>query len=95
MNLFLFDFPLAYGRVFLVRKLTRHDAGKLYAMKVLNKITVVQKRKTAEHTKTERVVSKKKMQKREIKRQVHIKEKTRKALTEVAKRDQIKVFSSA
>jgi len=26
-------------------------------MKVLNKITVVQKRKTAEHTKTERVVS--------------------------------------
>ncbi|XP_017101390.2 chromosomal serine/threonine-protein kinase JIL-1 [Drosophila bipectinata] len=46
----------AYGRVFLVRKLTRHDAGKLYAMKVLNKITVVQKRKTAEHTKTERVV---------------------------------------
>ncbi|XP_041450647.1 chromosomal serine/threonine-protein kinase JIL-1 [Drosophila obscura] len=46
----------AYGRVFLVRKLTRHDAGQLYAMKVLNKITVVQKRKTAEHTKTERVV---------------------------------------
>ncbi|XP_030386320.1 chromosomal serine/threonine-protein kinase JIL-1 [Scaptodrosophila lebanonensis] len=46
----------AYGRVFLVRKLTRHDAGRLYAMKVLNKITVVQKRKTAEHTKTERVV---------------------------------------
>lgn len=43
--------------MFLVRKLTRHDAGKLYAMKVLNKITVVQKRKTAEHTKTERVVS--------------------------------------
>jgi len=40
-----------------VRKLTRHDAGRLYAMKVLNKITVVQKRKTAEHTKTERVVS--------------------------------------
>ncbi|ALC43124.1 JIL-1 [Drosophila busckii] len=46
----------AYGRVFLVRKLTKHDSGKLYAMKVLNKITVVQKRKTAEHTKTERVV---------------------------------------
>lgn len=41
-----------------MRKLTRHDAGRLYAMKVLNKITVVQKRKTAEHTKTERVVSK-------------------------------------
>jgi len=55
--LFFNIIPKAYGRVFLVRKLTRHDAGKLYAMKVLNKITVVQKRKTAEHTKTERVVS--------------------------------------
>jgi len=53
----VYIFFIAYGRVFLVRKLTRHDAGKLYAMKVLNKITVVQKRKTAEHTKTERVVS--------------------------------------
>lgn len=33
-----------------------HDAGKLYAMKVLKKATIVQKAKTAEHTRTERQV---------------------------------------
>ncbi|XP_076066239.1 ribosomal protein S6 kinase alpha-5-like isoform X2 [Oratosquilla oratoria] len=46
----------AYGKVFLVRKMTGHDAGKLYAMKVLKKATIVQKKKTTEHTKTERQV---------------------------------------
>uniref|UniRef100_A0A3B3RZT0 Ribosomal protein S6 kinase n=1 Tax=Paramormyrops kingsleyae TaxID=1676925 RepID=A0A3B3RZT0_9TELE len=46
----------AYGKVFLVRKVSGHDAGKLYAMKVLKKATIVQKAKTAEHTRTERHV---------------------------------------
>ncbi|XP_062296628.1 ribosomal protein S6 kinase alpha-5 isoform X2 [Scomber scombrus] len=46
----------AYGKVFLVRKVSGHDAGKLYAMKVLKKATIVQKAKTAEHTRTERQV---------------------------------------
>lgn len=46
----------AYGKVFLVRKKSGSDQGRLYAMKVLKKATVVQKRKTAEHTKTERQV---------------------------------------
>ncbi|GAB6020087.1 Chromosomal serine/threonine-protein kinase jil-1 [Chamberlinius hualienensis] len=46
----------AYGKVFLVRKLSGKDHGKLYAMKVLKKATIVQKRKTTEHTKTERQV---------------------------------------
>ncbi|XP_029453648.1 ribosomal protein S6 kinase alpha-5 [Rhinatrema bivittatum] len=46
----------AYGKVFLVRKISGHDAGKLYAMKVLKKATIVQKAKTAEHTRTERQV---------------------------------------
>uniref|UniRef100_A0A674NXB0 Ribosomal protein S6 kinase alpha-5 n=1 Tax=Takifugu rubripes TaxID=31033 RepID=A0A674NXB0_TAKRU len=47
---------VAYGKVFLVRKVSGHDAGKLYAMKVLKKATIVQKAKTAEHTRTERQV---------------------------------------
>lgn len=47
---------LAYGKVFLVRKVSGHDAGKLYAMKVLKKATIIQKAKTTEHTKTERQV---------------------------------------
>ena len=47
---------LAYGKVFLVRKLGGNDAGKLYAMKVLKKATIVQKAKTTEHIKTERQV---------------------------------------
>lgn len=48
--------PPAYGKVFLVRKVSGHDTGKLYAMKVLKKATIVQKAKTAEHTRTERQV---------------------------------------
>ncbi|XP_013115058.2 chromosomal serine/threonine-protein kinase JIL-1 [Stomoxys calcitrans] len=46
----------AYGKVFLVRKIDGSDKGQLYAMKVLKKDTVVQKKKTAEHTTTERQV---------------------------------------
>ncbi|MGH0157208.1 UNVERIFIED_CONTAM: hypothetical protein FKN15_078276, partial [Acipenser sinensis] len=46
----------AYGKVFLVRKISGHDVGKLYAMKVLKKATIIQKAKTAEHTRTERQV---------------------------------------
>lgn len=46
----------AYGKVFLVRKVSGHDSGQLYAMKVLKKATIVQKAKTAEHTRTERQV---------------------------------------
>lgn len=48
--------PLAYGKVFLVRKLRGNDRGKLYAMKVLKKASIVQKQKTLEHAKTERQV---------------------------------------
>lgn len=43
-------------QVFLVRKVGGHDNGKLYAMKVLKKASIVQKQKTLEHTKTERQV---------------------------------------
>ncbi|KAF5297430.1 hypothetical protein FQR65_LT01361 [Abscondita terminalis] len=46
----------AYGKVFLVRKRGGTDHGRLYAMKVLKKATIVQKKKTTEHTKTERQV---------------------------------------
>uniref|UniRef100_V9KFC3 Ribosomal protein S6 kinase n=1 Tax=Callorhinchus milii TaxID=7868 RepID=V9KFC3_CALMI len=46
----------AYGKVFLVRKISGHDADKLYAMKVLKKASIVQKAKTMEHIKTERQV---------------------------------------
>ncbi|KAF6024131.1 RPS6KA5 [Bugula neritina] len=46
----------AYGKVFMVRKLGGADNGKLYAMKVLKKATIVTKTKTTEHTKTERQV---------------------------------------
>ena len=49
-------FCLAYGKVFLVRKITGADIGKLYAMKVLKKAAILQKAKTAEHIKTERQV---------------------------------------
>lgn len=48
---------LAYGKVYLVRKRSGIDQGKLYAMKVLRKSVLVQKKKSAEHTKTEREVS--------------------------------------
>ena len=53
---FLLYFYKAYGKVFLVRKTTGKDQGKLYAMKVLKKASIVQKTKTTEHTKTERQV---------------------------------------
>ncbi|XP_072363945.1 ribosomal protein S6 kinase alpha-5-like isoform X1 [Scyliorhinus torazame] len=46
----------AYGKVFLVRKISGHDTNKLYAMKVLKKASIVQKAKTTEHIKTERQV---------------------------------------
>ncbi|XP_047999813.1 probable serine/threonine-protein kinase HSL1 [Leguminivora glycinivorella] len=46
----------AYGKVFLVKKRCGVDEGKLYAMKVLKKASIVQKLKTAEHTRTERQV---------------------------------------
>lgn len=42
--------------MFLVRKAGGHDAGKLYAMKVLRKAALVQRAKTQEHTRTERSV---------------------------------------
>jgi ribosomal protein S6 kinase alpha-5 len=47
----------AYGKVFLVEKITGVDIGHLYAMKVLEKSKVTQKKKTTEHTRTEREVS--------------------------------------
>ena len=40
----------------MVRKVGGNDNGKLYAMKVLKKASIVQKRKTTEHTRTERQV---------------------------------------
>uniref|UniRef100_A0A182Y355 non-specific serine/threonine protein kinase n=1 Tax=Anopheles stephensi TaxID=30069 RepID=A0A182Y355_ANOST len=46
----------AYGTVYLVRKLTGVDKNKIYAMKVLKKGIVSLKKKTAEHTRTERQV---------------------------------------
>lgn len=49
-------FLSAYGKVFLVRKIGGADNGKLYAMKVLKKASIVQKTKTTEHTRTERQV---------------------------------------
>lgn len=48
----------AYGKVYLVKKKDGKDAGKLYAMKVLEKTKVTAKLKTTEHTKTEREVRK-------------------------------------
>lgn len=39
-----------------MRKAGGHDAGKLYAMKVLRKAALVQRSKTQEHTRTERSV---------------------------------------
>lgn len=42
--------------MFLVRKVGGGDDGTLYAMKVLKKASIVQKKKTAEHTMTERQV---------------------------------------
>lgn len=39
-----------------MRKRTGADAGRLYAMKVLKKASIVQKKKTTEHTKSERQI---------------------------------------
>lgn len=49
--------PLAaYGKVFLVRKIRGSNSGQLFAMKILKKAYVTRKKKTAEHTLTERDV---------------------------------------
>ena len=50
------EFVSAYGKVFLVRKNGGYDHGKLFAMKVLKKGTILQKQKTTEYTLTERQV---------------------------------------
>ncbi len=42
--------------MFLVRKVSGVDSGKLFAMKVLKKASIVRKRKVMEHTMTERSV---------------------------------------
>lgn len=43
-----------YGKVFLVRKRCAKDAGKIFAMKVLKKATIVRNAKDTAHTKAER-----------------------------------------
>lgn len=43
-----------YGKVFQVRKVTGKDCGKIFAMKVLKKATVVRNQKDTAHTKAER-----------------------------------------
>uniref|UniRef100_A0AC35TH39 Ribosomal protein S6 kinase n=1 Tax=Rhabditophanes sp. KR3021 TaxID=114890 RepID=A0AC35TH39_9BILA len=43
-----------FGKVFQVKKLTGADAGKIYAMKVLKKATIVRNKKDTDHTKAER-----------------------------------------
>ena len=43
-----------YGKVFQVRKVTGKDAGKVFAMKVLKKATIVRNQKDTAHTKAER-----------------------------------------
>ena len=40
-----------YGKVFLVRKLTGDNRGKIFAMKVLKKATIVRNQKDTAHTK--------------------------------------------
>lgn len=47
---------IAYGKVFLARKVGGHDHGTVYAMKVLRKSRVICKPKTVEHTMAERHV---------------------------------------
>lgn len=47
---------ISFFRVYLVKKLKGEDEGNLYAMKVLEKVKVMQKKKTTEHTRTEREV---------------------------------------
>ena len=57
MSLGTFSLYLAgYGKVFLVRKVNGQDSGKLFAMKVLKKQSVLRKKKVLEHTLTERSV---------------------------------------
>ena len=46
----------AYGKVFLVKKITGSDSETYYAMKVLKKASLVIHAKDAEHTKTERSI---------------------------------------
>ncbi|XP_046840899.1 ribosomal protein S6 kinase beta-1-like [Xenia sp. Carnegie-2017] len=43
-----------YGKVFQVRQVAGHNAGKIYAMKVLKKATIVRSQKDTAHTKAER-----------------------------------------
>ncbi|KAL3077900.1 hypothetical protein niasHS_013429 [Heterodera schachtii] len=43
-----------YGKVFQVRKVTGKDSGKIFAMKVLKKATVIRNQKDTAHTKAER-----------------------------------------
>ncbi|CAB3401299.1 unnamed protein product [Caenorhabditis bovis] len=43
-----------YGKVFQVRKTTGKDSGKIFAMKVLQKATIVRNQKDTAHTKAER-----------------------------------------
>lgn len=43
-----------YGKVFQVRKNNGNDAGKIFAMKVLKKATIVRNQKDTAHTKAER-----------------------------------------
>ncbi|KFM64654.1 Ribosomal protein S6 kinase beta-1, partial [Stegodyphus mimosarum] len=43
-----------YGKVFQVRKITGKDAGKIFAMKVLRKASIVKNKKDTAHTKAER-----------------------------------------
>lgn len=43
-----------YGKVFQVRKTTGNDTGKIFAMKVLQKATIVRNQKDTAHTKAER-----------------------------------------
>lgn len=49
-------FIVAYGKVFLARKVGGRDHGTIYAMKVLRKSRVITKVKTLEHTLSERFV---------------------------------------
>lgn len=43
-----------YGKVFQARKITGHDAGTIYAMKVVNKAVIIKNQKDTDHTKAER-----------------------------------------
>ncbi|UYV68470.1 RPS6KB2 [Cordylochernes scorpioides] len=43
-----------YGKVFQVRKTSGKDCGKIFAMKVLKKATIVRNQKDTDHTKAER-----------------------------------------